>query len=330
MVFLHLAIFIASSFFLAIAGDWLVRSLARIARYFGWKDFLAAFFIMSFAVSIPELLVGVSAALSGVPELSFGNIMGANMIHFTLAIALAALVLGGIGFDGKVVRTSADFTIIIALLPFLLMLDGNLSRLDGAVMIGLFLIYTVWILSKKDHFRELYTKEIFENHNGHSPLYKFRAFMKDLGVFIVGILLLLVSAQGLVSSASFFAAALNIPLVLVGIFIIGLGTALPETYFAIASARRGNSWMVIGNLMGSTVFTASFVLGLVAIIHPIQIVDFSPYIVTRAFLVLAAVVFLIFSRTERKITHREALTLLVIYIIFILTQLTIRCCAGAV
>src|SRR3989344_124304 len=124
MTVFYVLVFLISSAILALAGDWLVRSLARIARYFGWKDFLAAFFIMSFAVSIPELLVGVSAAMQGIPELSFGNIMGANMIHVTLAIALAALVLGGIRFDGKVVRASADFTIVIALLPFLLMLDG--------------------------------------------------------------------------------------------------------------------------------------------------------------------------------------------------------------
>lgn len=328
MTLLYVLVFFISSVVLALAGDWLVRSLGRIARYFGWRDFLAAFFIMSFAVSIPELLVGVSAALQGIPELSFGNIMGANMIHFTLAIALAALVLGGIRFDGKVVRASADFTIGIALLPFLLMLDGNLSHLDGAIMMGLFVIYTFWIFSKKDYFQELYTKETFVRDNNNTPFQNFRLFVKDLGAFIVGTALLLVSAQGIVLSASYFGELLNIPLVIVGIFIIGLGTALPETYFAIASARRGNSWMVVGNLMGSTVFTASFVLGLVAIIRPIHIGDFSPYIVTRTFLILAAVVFLIFSRTERKISHREAVTLLVIYLIFILSQLVIRCCTG--
>lgn len=328
MTVLYVWIFLVSSVVLALAGDWLVRSLARIARYFGWKDFLAAFFIMSFAVSLPELLVGVSAALQGIPELSFGNIMGANMIHVTLAIALAALVLGGIRFDGNVVRASADFTIVIALLPFLLMLDGNLSRLDGVIMMGLFVAYTFWIFSKKEHFQELYVKEMSVHRNSNTPFQNFKLFVKDLGAFFAGSALLLASAQGIVVSASYFGELLNIPLVMVGIFIIGLGTALPETYFAIASARRGNSWMVVGNLMGSTVFTASFVLGLVAFIHPIHIADFSPYIVTRAFLILAAAAFLVFSRTDKKISYREAVTLLVIYIVFILSQLTLRCCTG--
>ena len=111
------------------------------------------------------------------------------------------------------------------------------------------------------------------------------------------------------------------PLVAIGVLVVGLGTALPETYFAIASARRGNQFMIIGNLLGSTVFTASFVLGLVAFLYPIVITDFSPYIIARAFLIISGITLLVFSRTGNKLTSREAFILLGFLFIFGLVQI---------
>jgi cation:H+ antiporter len=324
MPLLYASIFLLSSIMLAIAGDWMVRSLSRIAHYFGWQEFIAAFFIMSVVVSVPELFIGITAALQGIPELSFGNIIGANIIHFTLALALATIVLGKLEFESTNVRISADFTVLFAVLPFLLLIDGILSRADGVILISSFFIYVVWVFSKRERFSQYYQPMVFNGQALSSPIEKFKQFIKDSGMFIAGIAVLLISAQGIVSSASFFALTFDIPLVVVGVFIVGLGTALPETYFAVASARRGNSWMVVGNLLGSTVLTASFVLGIVAFIHPIIIADFSPYIVARAFLIISAVALLIFSRTDNKLSTREAFVLLTLYILFAVAQLVAK------
>lgn len=316
MVILYVSIFLLSSIMLAVAGDWLVRSLSRIARYFGWQEFITAFFIMSVAVSVPELFIGITAALDGIPELSFGNIVGANIIHFTLAIALATIVLGNLKFETANVRLSVDFTILFAILPFLLMIDGVLSQRDGIVLMSAFFIYVLWVFSKRERFSQQYQPLAYNGHAAVSPFEKFRQFFKDFSMFVFGVVVLLLAAKGIVESASFFANAFHIPLVTVGVFIVGLGTALPETYFAVASARRGNQWMVVGNLLGSTVLTASFVLGLVAFLHPIIIIDFSPYVTARAFLVISAMGLWIFSRTGNTLTSREAFILLTIFVIF--------------
>lgn len=321
MTLFYVSVFLLSSIMLAVAGDWLVRSLSRIARYFGWQEFIAAFFIMSIAVSVPELFIGITAALKGIPELSFGNIVGANIVHFTIALALATLVLGKLEFENTNVRLSLDFTILFALLPFLLLTDGVLSRADGFVLMSIFFIYAFWVFSKRDRFKQQYQPIVFNGHALLSPFEKFRAFVSDFGMFVAGMGVLLLSAQGIVSSAAFFALVFHIPLVAVGVFVVGLGTALPETYFAIASARRGNAWMVVGNLLGSTVLTASFVLGLVATLNPIVIVDFSPFITARAFLIVSAAALLMFSRTGNKITSREAFILLMLYVVFGITQM---------
>jgi len=95
-------------------------------------------------------------------------------------------------------------------------------------------------------------------------------------------------------------------------------------YFSIVSAKKGEGWLVLGDLMGSVITAATLVLGIVALISPIHIVDFSPFAIARVFLVLAAVSFLVFVRTGQKITRKEAIFLLFLYIAFLISEILIK------
>ena len=140
MFFTQSIIFIISFFLLVFASKWLVGALAKIAKFFGWKEFVVAFFTMALAGTIPNLSVGISSALRGIPQLSFGEIVGGNIVDLTVAVALATLVSrNGLRVSGRTVRGSAVFTLVIAILPLLLIFDGNLSRADGAILILAFL-----------------------------------------------------------------------------------------------------------------------------------------------------------------------------------------------
>lgn len=315
MIWFYIFVFIISCLLLTFSGNWLVSSLMRIARFLGWREFIVAFFIMSFAASIPELLVGISSAFHKLPELSFGNIVGANVIHFTLAIAISALILKGIEIESRTVQASSIFTVVASVLPLLLILDGVLSRADGVILILAFIFYISWLFSKEERFTKIY--------DGLAPSYikEFKTFLKDMMILILGTILLLISSQGVIQSATFFARTFHFPLAFIGVLIIGLGTALPETYFCIKAAQKGQSWMILGNLMGCTVITASLVLGIVALIYPIKVLNFSPFVVGFAFLIFSAIFFLFFVRTGRKITKKEALFLLSIYITFVIIEI---------
>ena len=316
MLWSYILIFLISCFLLTLSGSWLVGALTRIARFLGWKEFVVAFFVMSFAASIPELFIGITSALHKIPELSFGNIVGANVIHFTLAIALAALILKGVEVESRTVQASSLFAVVAAILPLLLIFDRSLSRGDGILLILAFIFYVSWLFSKHERFSKIY-----EGTSPHPILKEFKIFLQDLGMLLGGTALLLISAEGIIRSASFFATTLNFPLPLIGILIIGLGTALPETWFCLQAARKGQSWMILGNLMGCTAVTATLVLGIVALICPIKIVDFSPFAIGRIFLIISAIFFLLFIRTGHKITRKEALFLLGIYITFVLVEI---------
>jgi cation:H+ antiporter len=111
---------------------------------------------------------------------------------------------------------------------------------------------------------------------------------------------------------------------LIGILVVGVGNCLPEIYFAIISARKGQTWMILGDLMGSIITPATLVLGLVALIHPIEIVDFSPFAIARFFLIISALFFFFCVRSGRKITRKEAIFLLFVYIAFVATELIFK------
>jgi len=315
---LHILIFVGSCLLLFWSGKLLIGALVRIARFLEWREFVVAFIIIAIAASIPNLFVGITSALYGIPELSFGDIVGGNLVDLTLAVALAAFFAGGLQAGSRMVQTSAVLTMIIAILPLLLVLDGVLGRGDGLILILTFFLYIFWLFSKKERFSKLYDgKEL-------SIIKEFKIFIKDLFRLVLGIVILLVAAQGMVKSASFFSEALNLPLALVGILIIGLGNAIPETYFAIIAARKAKNWMILGDIMGSVISAATLVLGIVALISPIVIVDFSPFAIARFFLIISAIFFLFFVRTDKRLTKKEALFLLSLYITFVVVEVLAR------
>jgi len=330
-------LFIASFFLLFWSGSRVVKSLMKISKYLGWREFVVAFFVMAFAGSLPNLSVGINSALQGIPELAFGEIVGGNVVDLTLAIGLA-LILSGKSFPvkSKMVQTSALFTAVIALLPPMLILDGDLSRGDGVVLLMAFVLYALWLFSKEERFRKVY-KAGSGDENGVPSFWKFlvekkesksikhfKDFFKNLGRTLFYSMLLVLSSWGVVQSVQVFSEKISVGLPMLGILVVGLGNALPETYFAIVSARKGKTWLILGNLMGSIIVCATLVLGIVVLIHPIIDIDFSPFVIARIFLVISAVFFLVVIRTDQRITRKEALILILIYLSFVATEILLH------
>jgi cation:H+ antiporter len=315
---LYILIFIGSFVLLFFAGKWMIAALARICRFLEWREFVVAFIVVALATSIPNLFIGITSALNKIPVLSFGDVVGGNLFDLTLAIALAAIFARGLPADSKMVQTSAVFTMVAAILPLLLLLDGELGRGDGLALLLLFFFYIFWLFSRKERFTKVY------DNSKNSVVRDFEVFVADLGRVALSLVFLLVASEGIVKSAQYFAGALSMPLGLIGILIVGVGNCVPETYFSIVAARRVQTWMILGNLMGSVIIIATLVLGIVALICPIEIPDFSPFAIARFFLIIAAMFFLFFVRTDKKVTAREALFLLSIYIAFFVVEILFK------
>ena len=321
MFWFYLIIFIVSCLGFYFAGKMVVDGLITVTKFLKLREFVVAFFVMAAAASLPNLLVGISAALRGIPQLSFGDITGNNLAALTAALAIVALFAkGGIPAQSRTVRTTSFFVMASAILPLILITDGSLSRIDGILLIFLFICYISWLFSKEERFNKPYN-----GSNQSLSLTKgFVFFLKDVFKVFLALIIFIIASQGMVSSAQFFAKNFNMSLILIGILITGLGSTIPEIYFGVVSVRRGQNWMILGDLMGAIIIPSTLVLGLIVLISPIYIYDFSSLALARFFIIVAALFFPIVVKTGRQISKKEALVLLLIYIVFLVSEILLK------
>jgi len=318
MAELSILIFIVSCLVLVRSGAWVVKALIRITQFIGLREFVVASILMAFATSLPEIFIGITSGLHGQPQLSFGNVIGSNIIVLTLVIGISAILAKGLKFEGKTLQTSSFYAMIISLLPFFLILDGELSRIDGVVLLFAAAIYFYRLLTQEERFTKVFSNS-FKREWGN-----FKPFLKDLGIFLVGIALLLLSSEGIVFSATKLAVEFNLSLVILGLFLVAVGTSMPEIVFGVRSVLLGHKEMVLGDVIGSVVINSTLVLGLTVIIHPLIVTNFSPYIIGIIFALLSSFLFLLFVKTGHEITKREAFFLLEVYALFFLVELIFK------
>jgi len=298
------------------AGNWVVEGLSRIAKVLRWKEFVVAFFIMSLAATLPNLFLAIMSVIDHVPQLSLGDVMGGNVVDMTLVIALAVFFSKkGVDASGETVQTSLLYTFVAAILPLVLLLDGGLSRIDGIILLMLFFAYLHWLLSKKERFKMIYS--------GHSINIgkNFHLIAKDVVKVVGGSVVLIGVAQSIISLANSFSAEFNVSLPLVGILIVGFGNSLPEMYFAIAAAKSNKTKMILGDVMGAIILPGTLVLGMVALLSPFEVDGAAMFAAARYFLLIAAVLFYMAVKTGQKITKKEGVMLLGVYIAFLITEI---------
>lgn len=314
----YILFFIVSCIVLSKSGAWVVNALIRIAKALGWKEFVVSFILMAFTTTLPELFVGIASALRQKPELSFGNIIGSNIINLTLAMAIGVFLAKELKCESAMIQRNSVYAGVIAFLPILLMLDGEISRIDGIILL-LVLGFYFHQLSLRER---LFTKS-FQRKTNKKGWLEFKLFLKDLAIFFGGITLLLISAQVIVWSISSLAVYFGLSLIIIGTLIVALGTNLPEIVFGCKAATMGHKDMIFGNLLGAVVVNSTLVLGTTVLITPLKIIRFSPYLTGIIFTLIVCLSFTVFFRTDKKITRKEAIILLCIYIIFVVTQLIV-------
>lgn len=303
-------LFIGSFVVLIASGGFLVRSLVTLSRIFHISEYLAAFIFMSAATSLSELFVGISSAARGVPELSLGNIMGANIVNLTLVVGLVSALSGGIRLESKISRENFLAAFFLGVLPIVLGWDGLLSRLDGLLLMFVFGGYMIKIFKEKEYF----TKAV--NHTPRAPAEFMRSTLGALRNFFFGIVLLIVSSLALVASGEEIAALLGISSLAFGAIVIALGTTLPELAFGLKAFMMRHSAMAAGNSVGSVAFNSGFILGLVSLTSPISIASHAGFGLNAFFLTAALVFFLAFAYSKSMIRQEEGRALLALYLLF--------------
>jgi cation:H+ antiporter len=310
----YLLVLIASALVLARSSVFLIDKLTAIAVKLRVSEYLVGFVIMAIATSIPELIVGVIAAIENDPNLSLGNVVGSNIANMSLILGLAALIAGGIRVQIQVRNREMIFTDLIGVAPLVMLLDQQLSRTEGIILLAFFFLYMYNLIFQSREYHKVTT-----DHRTERPLWR------ELALFGAGLAVLVGSAQVMVSASEKLALLLGIPMILFGIFAVALSTSLPELTTSISAAVRRQSGFVMGNILGSTVANSTLVLGITAIIQPFTVEN--PVILTASavMLILTLLVLTFFVRTGYRITRTESLALILGYVVYLAaTELFLR------
>lgn len=309
-------VYLIAGLVLLVAGaEVLVRGAAKLAAQFGIPPLVIGLTVVAFGTSAPETAVSVQSAWNGSGDLAIGNVIGSNIANVLLILGLTALVAPLI-VSRQLIRLDVPIMIGASLVVYALAWDGALSRLDGALLFGGVLAYTGFLIysARKDKSTQ---NDEFAEEFGLDEQPKPYAWAINLGLVIVGLVLLVGGSNLLVEGAVQLARALGLSELVIGLTVIAIGTSLPELATSIIAAFKGERDIAVGNIVGSNIFNLLCVLGLASLVAPATI-SVSPNALAFDFpvMIAVAVACLPIFFTGFRINRREGALFLAYYMAY--------------
>lgn len=301
-------------FALLIKGaDYFVEGASSIAKQFRIPTLIIGLTIVAFGTSAPEAAVSITSAIKGQNEIALGNIVGSNIFNLLFVVGIAAVICP-LQVKKSMIIKEFPFTLLSCVVLLILVQDrvfgagttDVLNRGDGLMLLLFFCIFMYYLIEVAVTARETTEEEGIEA----MPIGKSSLF--TLG----GIVAIVIGGDLVVDSASDIALAWGMSQNLVGLTIVAVGTSLPELVTSMVAARKGESDIALGNVIGSNLFNVFFILGVSACIHPIAV---NPSIITDSFfLLIITLVTYLFAVTKKKINKLEGGVLVAAYIIYMI------------
>lgn len=253
-------------FFLWAGADLLVRGSSRLAASYGVKKVIIGLTLVAFGTSTPELVVTMMSAFKGVQDIGLGNIVGSNIANTLLILGTAAIFLP-LNVHRQMLRIDLPVMLFFTVMMMLLGLDGRYARWEGAM---LFLCFLGYLMLTYRNRREEDPAALPELRA--VPLDRLRRERwKNVLLSVAGIGGLYLGGEGTVRGAIQLAKTFGLPEVLVGLTIVAVGTSLPELFTSVVAIIQGEDDISLGNIVGSNIFNIGLVLGLVIMLHPLEV-----------------------------------------------------------
>lgn len=273
--------------------------------------------LVALSTSLPELFVTFASVIENKPEIALGTLLGSNVADLSIIIGGAVLLAGSLPIVGDYWRFELAAAFLAGVAPILLMLDGRLSRIDGMILIVIYLIYLYDLVlgGRKKHLHKSTVSHggIFTKIGKH----RFSERGKPLVQLIAGILVLFVCGDWLVLIGSRMAGDWGVPIGVVGILVVSVGTSLPELFLSTGAILKKNVALVLGNILGSVITNATLIVGLLAFFRPFGIEKIEGYALVNMAFVVVFGLFWMFTSTKKKLERWEGLILLGIFLIFV-------------
>ena len=290
-------------------ADRLTEGASALARRMNVSEIIIGLTIVAAGTSAPELFVSMASALKGTPDLAVGNVVGSNTMNCMLIVGCAAMV-APMTISRSTVKKDMPFSVGASVLLMLLALNSFLGRVDGIILLLGFAAFMAYTLrqAKTDKAEDPGGNGITQNRP-HDPVWKNVLFL--LG----GLLLLAVGSNVFVGHASSLALSLGVSEGVVGLTVVAGGTSLPELATSVVAARKGQSAIAIGNVIGSNVFNILLILGLTATISPLEITGITT--IDMAVMLLSVALVWLFSFTRFTVERWEGAVLVGGYLVYL-------------
>lgn len=294
---------------LTVGAEWLVRGSASLALKLGVTPLAVGLTVVAIGTSAPELAVSLNAALEHNSAISLGNVIGSNIANIGLILGTSALIFP-IPTHPQTLRRDVPLMIAITFALVVMLLDGELGRLDGALLLGGGIAYIAWtyITARRQHA------------NGDTDVTpSTRAVWFDLGFIVIGLGVLVVGANELVDGAVALAQSLGVSSIIIALTVIAVGTSLPEFATAVVASHKRAADISVGNAVGSNILNILLILGVTALVEPIHAREVRWLDLET--MIFFAVVVLPMMRAGNRLSRREGALLLFIYALYTLSLL---------
>lgn len=288
-------------------ADRLTDGAVAVAEKMKMPQIVIGLTIVAMGTSMPEFCVSLVSALKGTTDLAVGNIVGSNIFNTLLIIGVSAWV-APMTILKSTVRKDIPFALFASVILLIMCLDGNISRLDAGILFVLFLVFMYVTLKgakTKDDDTTAKTDSIEDNKK---PM----AAWLSIVWIIVGLACLIGGSNLFVEGATKVAEHIGVSEAVIGLTIVAGGTSLPELATSVVSARKGNSGIAIGNVLGSNVFNILAILGVTGVITPMHLQGIT--MLDLSMMVFSTLLVWLFSFTKYKIARWEGVVLTIVFI----------------
>ena len=302
-------LFIVIGIVLVLWGaDRLTDGAVAVAEKMKMPQIVIGLTIVAMGTSMPEFYVSLISALKGTSDLAVGNIVGSNIFNTLLIVGVSALV-APMSIMKTTVRKDIPFALVASALLLIMCLDGDISRIDAAILFVMFLIFMyITLRGAKAQGTDLEEKEK-----------KSMATWLSVVWILVGLACLIGGSNLFVDGATAVATKLGVSEAVIGLTIVAGGTSLPELATSVVSARKGNSGIAIGNVLGSNVFNILAILGLTGVISPMTLKGIT--MTDLSMMVISIILIWLFSFTKYKIERWEGAILTAVFVGYIYSLL---------
>lgn len=314
-MFEAIGLFVLGLFLLALGGDSIVKGASGLAQRFGASPFVAGLLLVAFGTSLPELAVNARAFFTGSQALALGNAVGSNIVNFGLTLGAAA-VAAPLLVRWRALTPMLVFLILATIALIVAGFNGVLSRVEGIVLLLAFVAALAFLLARSRRESADLQATISLTQQTRSDVWL------NLLRFVIAIALLYFGARWVVQSAPILGVAMGMEPLLTGLLVVAIGTALPEMAAAVVAARRGQGDLVVGHVIGSSLFNLLIVLGGMAALRDMPIpASFVKFELPAAL----AFTLLLFPmlKGDMRISKTEGIVLLAAFVAWIVFELLI-------